>query len=105
MAKYGKWTFLVGLIVAVAASVQTEWTWTVPVLAVIGVVVGFLNVTSADSKTFLLAAIGLSLSTKALETIPYIGEWVTPLIANVMAFIGAAMLVVAVKALVETAKD
>ena len=104
MAKYGKWTFLVGLVLAFGASFMSEQTWTIWVLAVLGVVAGFL-VTSADTKTFLLAAIGLSLSTKALETIPYVGEWLTPLIANVMAFIGAAMLVVAVKALVETAKD
>ncbi|MEE8277429.1 MAG: hypothetical protein V3R89_01740 [Thermoanaerobaculia bacterium] len=65
---------------------------------------GFL-VTSGKAKTFLLAAIGLSLSTKALETLPYIGETATSIIANVMAFIAAAMLVVAIKVLVETAKE
>ncbi|MEE8137494.1 MAG: hypothetical protein V3T81_01270 [Thermoanaerobaculia bacterium] len=74
------------------------------VLADSGAVAGFL-VTSGEAKTFLLAAIGLSLSTKALETLPYIGETATSIIANVMAFIAAAMLVVAIKVLVETAKE
>ena len=73
--------------------------------AIIGVVVGLLNVTSEETQTFLLAAIGLSLSARALETLPYIGETATSLVANVMAFIAAAMMVVAVKALAETARD
>ncbi len=102
--KIGKWAFLGGLILAFVASIWPEQTWTVWVLAVVGVVVGFLNVTSAEAKTFLLAAIGLSLSARALETLPYVGEATTSVIANVIAFVAAAMLVVAIKVLVETAR-
>ncbi len=102
--KIGRWAFLGGLVLAFVASIWPEQTWTIWVLAVVGVVVGFLNVTSAEAKTFLLAAIGLSLSARALETLPYVGEATTSIIANVIAFVAAAMLVVAIKVLVDTAK-
>ena len=103
-SKIGKWAFLGGLILAFVASIWPEQTWTVWVLALVGVVVGFLNVSSDEAKTFLLAAIDLSLSARALETLPYVGEATTSIIANVIAFVAAAMLVVAIKVLVDTAK-
>jgi hypothetical protein len=75
------------------------------VLAVLGLVVGFLNVTAEETRGFLLAAIALILSATSVRAIPFIGELVTQIMSNVVAFIAAAVLVVSLKALFETAKD
>ncbi len=105
LGRIGRWSFLGGLVLAFVASIWPEQTWTIWVLAVVGVVVGFLNVSWGEAKTFLLAAIGLSLSARALETLPYVGEAATSIIANAVAFVAAAMLVVAIKVLVATAAN
>jgi hypothetical protein len=75
------------------------------VLAVLGLVVGFMNITGEETKTFLLAAIGLMLSASSIMGIPLIGVAVTAVLANVVAFMAAAVLVVALKSLFEVAKD
>ena len=105
MEKVGKYSFIVGLILALLATFMHNQTWTFWVMAVIGLIVGFLNVTSEETNTFLLASIALILSASALQTIPVVGEMTTEMIANVLAFLGSAVLVVAVKAIISTAKD
>jgi hypothetical protein len=105
MDKIGKGAFILGLVLAFLASLLPEQMWTLWVLAVLGLVVGLLNVASKESQSFLLAAIGLVLCARSLETIPYVGEFATGIIANVVAFVASAVLVVAVKTVVETAKD
>jgi hypothetical protein len=72
---------------------------------VLGLVVGFMNITGEETKTFLLAAIGLMLSASSIMGIPLIGVAVTAVLANVVAFMAAAVLVVALKSLFEVAKD
>lgn len=105
MQKLGKWAFIAGIVLAVIAAFLTQVSWIYWVLAVLGVIVGFLNVTAEETRGFLLAAIALILSATSVQAIPYIGQMVTHIMANVVAFIAAAVLVVALKALFETAKD
>ena len=105
MEKVGKYAFIVGFILALLAAFVQHQSWTFAVLALLGLVVGFMNVTSKETNTFLLAAIGLILSASALQTIPIVGEFATEMIANVLAFLGSAVLVVAIRAIVSTAKD
>jgi ATP synthase protein I len=105
MAKVGKWTFVAGLVLALLAGLGLQMSWVPWVLAVLGLIVGFLNVTGAETRGFLLAAIGLILSATAVQSIPFVGEMLTRILANLIAFIAAAVLVVSLKALFETAKD
>ena len=105
MEKIGKWAFIVGLVLAVIAGLGIQAMWIAWVLVVLGLVVGFLNVTAAESRGFLLAAIGLMLSATAVQSIPFVGELVTRIVSNIIVFIAPAVLVVALKALFETAKD
>jgi len=67
--------------------------------------VGFLNVTAEETKGFLIAAIALILSASSVQGIPLVGATVTNVMNNIVAFIAAAVLVVALKSLFETAKD
>ena len=105
MHTLGKWAFIIGIILAVIAAFVTQVPWIYWVLAVLGLIVGFLNITAEETKGFLLAAIGLILSATAVQGIPLIGQMVTRVMGNIVAFIAAALLVVALKALFETAKD
>ena len=78
------------------------WTW---VLAILGVIVGLLNVTAEDTRGFLLAAIALTLSATALNTIPVVGTAFTLIMSFVVAFVAGATIVVAFKELFQTARS
>ena len=105
MGLVGKFSFIVGLVIAVAGSLGFEQAWFGWVLAVLGLIVGFLNVSNKESQTFLLAAIALIVAANAVGAIPYVGEGTTRIIANLVLFLGGAVLVVAVKSLFAVARD
>ena len=101
----GKWAFIVGLVLAVVVGYIFQAEWVVWVLAVLGVIVGLLNVTREDTERFLLAAIALALSVTALGTVPVLGLSITSILGYVAAFVAGAMVVVALKALFQTARS
>lgn len=105
MQNLGKWAFIVGFVICVVAGLLVAESWMYWVLAILGLVVGFMNVSGAETKTFLLAAIGLMLSATSVMSIPFVGGAVTAVMAHLVAFISAAVLVVALKTLFEVAKD
>ncbi len=105
MQHIGKWAFIVGLVIAVLAGIGFNQPWFTWALAVLGLIVGFLNVTSGETQGFLLAAIALMLSANSVAEIPYVGLQVTQILANVVAFLAAAVLIVALRALFETVRD
>ena len=105
MAKVGKYAFIVGLVLAVLAAFAFEAAWAMWVLAVLGLIVGFLNVTKEEVRSFLLAAIGLMLAATSVQVIPLVGDLITQIMSHLVVFIAPAVLVVALKSLFETAKD
>lgn len=104
MQLVGKWAFIVGLVVALVAGFGLSPGWFAWVLAALGLVVGFLNISASEVEHFLIAAIGLMLSATAVNTLPYIGGPITRIATNLVAFIGAAVLVVALRSLFVTAR-
>lgn len=105
MALVGKWAFIIGLMIAVLAGFGIGWAWFGWVLAVLGLIAGFLNVTADETQRFLLAAIALLMSAAAINQIPYIGHYGTQILGNLSIFIAAAILVVALRSLFATIKD
>ncbi len=103
-ATIGKWAFILGLVIAVLAGLFFQPTWAIWVLAILGVIVGFLNITAEDTRGFLLASIALTLSATALNTIPVIGTVFSLVLPFVVAFVAGAMIVVALKELFQTAR-
>ena len=79
--------------------------WAIWILAILGVIVGFLNVTAEDTRGFLLAAIALTLSTTALNTLPIVGTAFSLVLPGVVAFVAGATIVVALKELFVTARS
>jgi hypothetical protein len=100
----GKWAFIVGLALAVVLGWFLQVEWVVWVLAILGVIVGLLNVTREDTERFLLAAIAFGLSAQALSAVPLLGNQITDILKFVAAFVAGAMVVVAAKALFQTAR-
>ena len=104
-ANIGKWAFILGLVVAVIAGLFYQPAWAIWVLAILGVIVGLLNVTAEDTRGFLLAAIALTLSATALNTIPGVGTAFSYVLPMVVAFVAGATIVVALKELFVTARS
>jgi hypothetical protein len=105
LVNIGHWAFVVGLIIAVIAGLGGQMDWLVPALIVLGLIVGFLNVTEKESTAFLVGVIALLvIGMASLETIGSIGEKMALILSNVVTFVAGAGLVVAVKQVLGIAK-
>ena len=105
MEKIGNYAFVAGLLIAVLGGLGLQQDWFPWVLAVLGLIVGFMNIGASETSKFLLAAIALIVAASAVSSIPYLGEVVTRMIGGVVSFLSAAVLVVALKSILELAKD
>ena len=103
-AAIGRWTFIVGLVLAVIAGLFLDAAWVIWVLVILGVIVGLLNVAGAETQGFLLAAIAFALSATALGTIPLIGDLLSNILGYVASFVSGSMIVVALKVLFKSAQ-
>ena len=91
--------FLLGIIFAVLAGIGFEHPWLPVGLAIFGVFVGLVNMSDVDSDKFLITGIALEVSASALKQFTFIGE----AMSDVMIFVGAALLVVAMRMLFRSA--
>lgn len=81
-------------------------------LLVLGIIVGFLNVSDKEAVPFLVAAIALSLAGKAgflmMDTVVPgvpIGTWVTSILGNIAIFVAPAAVIVALKSIKDLASN
>lgn len=108
--KIGGWLFILGVVIAIVAGLGAAslgaWQWIVTLaLVLVGLVVGFLNISDKEVNDFLIAAIAVTLINQAnLGVIPYIGTYLKEMVLNVVAFVGPAALVVALKAVYNLAR-
>ena len=102
----GHWAFFLGLIVSILAGF-TDIIPSLPlVLFVLGLVVGFLNITEKENTPFLISiiallVIGLTGSELELGRLTFI---ITAILDNLISFVSAAGLVVAIKQALVMAK-
>lgn len=106
--KMGHYAFLVAILLAILAglvpSLQVDWvTW---VLIVLGLIVGFLNITAKETTEFLVATIALMLvGTAGLGVIPTAGSIIKVILLNIQAIVVPAALIVALKAIYALAEE
>jgi len=105
MALVGKWAFIIGLVIAVLGGFGLEDAWFGWLMAVLGLIVGFLNIQEEETQRFLLAAIGLLISATAINMIPWIGDVGTRILGNLSVFIAAAILIVSLRSLFSTMRS
>lgn len=106
--KVGKWSFIAGLVICLLAGI-----FAVPMIAlvlfVLGLIVGFLNITTKETEKFLIATTALIVlgvgSLQALTVLgTTIGGAINTFLVSFIAFVGAAGLVVAVKTVIGITK-
>lgn len=115
LAQFGSWAFIIGVVLALIVGILGNFlnpnlvALSVSILIVMGLVVGFLNVTENETNTFLMSTVSLvivtGLGTSVLGSIPLIGPSMSSTLGKVMIFIIPATVVVALKAIYSVAHD
>lgn len=108
MVNVGKWAFLAGILLAVLAGFFTV-PYIMTILAVLGLVVGFLDITSRESHKYLMSVVALLvIGTASISAFSALGNFyglTESIITNVIAFVAASGLVVAVKEILTMGRD
>lgn len=109
--KVGSWAFIVGVILAVLGGLVWQKNEVVlGILVVLGLVVGFLNVTGSETSPFLMASVSLVIvaftgGTSVFNALGTIGPYIQSVLAAIQAFVMAATIIVALKAIYALASD
>ncbi|MBW2992226.1 hypothetical protein KY345_03350 [Candidatus Woesearchaeota archaeon] len=100
--KIGHYSFLAGIALAIIAGIGADLiavNIVTMILVILGLIVGFLNVTAKETTEFLIATVALMLAGSAnLAIIPAIGGYLQAILANIVVFVAPAALIVALKA-------
>jgi hypothetical protein len=102
----GPVAFYIGLLIALIAAFITPSSWLYVGLAVLGVIVGLLNVTAKETGPFLFASIAFivaAIGMSSLILVPIPIE-LSRLAANITVLIGSAAMLIALRAIYGMAK-
>ncbi len=122
MKHYGEYAFLAGVVLALLLGIlsSTMPASTTPiiimVLAVLGIIVGLVNITAKETQTFLIATIALLMAATAwtplITVLALFGDmgttvamWIGGFVTHLVAFISPAAFIVALKTIYLLAKD
>ncbi|MBL7055012.1 hypothetical protein ISS05_04610 [Candidatus Woesearchaeota archaeon] len=113
--KVGQYAFVVGIIIAVVLglaipALTTATHWLISLLIVLGIIVGFLNITGKETKEFLMVGVTLVLLSyaggagTAFSGIMYVGIYLQGIFQGILAFIIPAVVIVGLKDIWRIAK-
>lgn len=109
MKKLGAWTFVAGFVISLLIGLfaNTISSLTLTVLVVLGLIVGFLNITENEVHGFLLSSIAFLLVASAANVaiLPIFGSTVQVMLNSLVLFIAPATLVVAIRQVFLLARD
>jgi hypothetical protein len=106
MKKAGTWLFLLGVLIAVILGIVFPANSSIiGLLAVIGLLVGLLNITIAEVKDFLIASVALMVSAVYFKLPGVIGIAVSNILGYFVALVAPAALIVAIMAVWKMAKS
>jgi len=113
----GNYSFIVGVIIALvlglaSAQLGTAKAWLWSILVVLGLIVGFLNVSGKETKDFLMVTVALvivayaaSVQVKGWADVEFIGPYLSGLFNSLLTFVVPASIVVALKEVWQLAKE
>jgi hypothetical protein len=104
----GVWAYIIGLVIAAGAAVFVQPGLdflTYVVLAVLGVVVGLLNITEDEILLFLVATVALVISANSVRSVVESLPMFVAFLKNVIIFTAASAFIVSLKALFKVAKS
>lgn len=113
IALIGPAAFYIGLLIVIAAMFIEPSTEIVAALAVLGLIVGLLNITAQQTSGFLLASIAFIVASwGSLTMMQWMGvitiapaEKLVRLAGNLTVFVGVAVVIIALKAIYEVARS
>jgi hypothetical protein len=106
MDKAGSWLFLLGVLLAVVLGLLAPANGAVAgLLAVIGLVVGLLNITAGEVRDFLVASIALVVAAGGFALLPVVGGALANILNYVVALVAPAAVIVALIAIWKLAKS
>ena len=111
LAKVGSWAFIIGVVIAIFVGIfgGNGSATATSILIVLGLIVGFLNVTGRETTPFLLAALVLVIVSKfggdTLANVATIGTYLSGILGAMMTFVIPATIIVALKAIWALAHD
>jgi hypothetical protein len=103
-SKIGFWAFIIGLIICVIAGFVSSWSQNsaiIVVLIILGLIVGFLNITAKEITLFLVATIALIVTRGAFSSLSLwnLGKHLDQVFILVATLMAPAAIVAAIKAL------
>ena len=113
-SKFGQWAFIAGVLIAAVVGVfsaklsSDTLGMLVLALVILGLVVGFLNVSEKETTAFLVASAALLITNTAgvtLAKIPTVGDSLAGVVNQIGVFVAPAAILVALKAIWALAKD
>ncbi|MEK6808559.1 MAG: hypothetical protein AABY14_02640 [Nanoarchaeota archaeon] len=97
LVKIGQWAFFIGIIVAILSGFVVIPYFTI-ILAIVGLIVGLLNISETEVQGFILASISIIIVGSAgLQVLVEIAPFVESILKNIVTFVAPAILVVALK--------
>lgn len=96
LALIGRWAFVIGLVIAILSGIPgfPELKTT---MIILGIIVGFLNITAIETGPFLVAVIALMLAVVNLNL--NAGGAVGIILGNILLFLSPAAVIVSLKAI------
>jgi hypothetical protein len=113
-SKFGVWAFIIGVILALIGGILVGLigagqTIVTAILVILGLIVGFVNVTDKESKDYLMAAVVLVIVAffggSTLQPVPIIGSYLQSVLNAILTFVIPATIIVSLKAIYALAKD
>lgn len=102
----GSWSFLIGVLIAIVAGFWELNEVITAVLVVLGLIVGFLNVTGKETTPFLLATVSLVIVAKfGGEVLFFVSPILQGIFKAIIVFVVPATIIVALKAVYALASD
>jgi len=109
MAKVGVWAFVIGLVIAVVFSILQAATGlqtrVIILLAILGLIVGLLNVTKKEVQFYLLATVAFIVSAQGLAFVLAQIRFLPVLASAIIVFVSPGALVASLRSLFNIARD
>jgi hypothetical protein len=111
LQRIGGWAFIIGVVLAVVLPIFTELNpWLTSLLIVLGLVIGFLNIATAETQSFLLAALalvivsGFTSTSDVITQVAQIGPALGRIFTGILLLVVPATIVVALRSIYSLAR-
>ena len=107
-SRLGEWAFFVGIVLAILLGLfpDLDSQGVSTLFVMLGVIVGFVNITKRETSSFLLASVALLVvGAGGIQEIPALGTSLAQIFYNISSFVAPAVVIVALKTVLHTGID